>query len=273
MVATLSFVLTLLLPFSLFYSSACSANPSTVEIAAENSNVIKIARGSGDYPPLEMVREGVLTGLHIDMILYVAEKLDIEIEFVSLPWGRATKYFSEGKVDAISYYGFTKEREGFAYYHTDNILSETHWVLIALEDRKGEFAFDRSLQGLDNYIVGVQLAYSHGIHFDGMSHFQRDVVKDEFEIETMLNSRRHDLAMMSYQEFLGFKERGDFKGIVALSPSIDSDPQYLAFAKRLDENNQRAELTERFAKEFKKFKISKKYEDLLQSYNFKQYQY
>ncbi len=269
---TLSLVLALLLPLSLFSSPACSANPVTVEIAAENPNVIKIARGSGDYPPLEMVREGVLTGLHIDMIRYVAKKLKIEVEFVSLPWNRAIKYFSEGTVDAISYYGFTKEREIFSYYYADNILSETRWVLIALEERAHEFKFDRTLQGLDNYLIGVQLGYSHGVYFDGLHHLERDIVKDEFAIENMLQNRRHDMAMMSYQEFLGFKKRGDFKGIVALSPSIDSDPQYLAFAKNLDENNQRAELARRFAEEFKRFKVSKEYEDLLQLYNFHQYQ-
>jgi len=272
MIATLSFVLALLLPFSLFYSQVCSANPSADEIAAENAKVIRIARGSGDYPPLEMVREGVLTGLHIDMIHYVAKKLNVKVEFVSLPWSRATKYFSEGKVDAISYYGFTKEREEFSYYHADNILSETRWVLIALEERANEFKFDRTLQGLDDYLIGVQLGYSHGMYFDGLHHIERDIVKDEFVIESMLQNRRHDMAMMSYQEFLGFKDRGDFNGIVALSPAIDSDPQYLAFAKKLDENKQRSELARLFAEEFKKFKVSKEYEDLLQFYNFNKYQ-
>lgn len=234
--------------------------------------VLKIARGSGNYPPLEMVEEGVLTGLHIEIIRHVAKKLNIEIEFLSLPWARAVKYFSEGKVDAISYYGYTKKREKFSYYQSGNILSDTRWVLIALEERKHEFIFDRNLRGLEDFIIGVQLGYSHGMHFDKMEHFKRDVAVDEFALERMLNNRRHDLAMMSYQEFLGFKQRGDFEGIVALLPAIDLDPQYLAFAKNMDVKGARLELAKIFSEEFKKFKTTHSYRNLLEKYNFNSYQ-
>lgn len=87
------------------------------------------------------------------------------------------------------------------------------------------------MSGLENLIIGVQNGYSHGKYFDSMKHFKRDVVLNEIEIEVMLKNKRHDLAIMSYQEFSGFKERGGFKGIVALSPFIDTDPQYLAFSR------------------------------------------
>lgn len=233
---------------------------------------LKIARGSGNYPPLEMVEQGDLTGLHIDMIRHVAQKLNVNVEFLSLPWARAIKYFAEGKVDAISYYGYTQKREEFSYYQSGNILSDTRWVLIALEERKHEFVFDQNLSGLEDYIIGVQLGYSHGMHFDQMQHFKRDVAVDEFALERMLNNRRHDLAIMSYQEFLGFKQRGDFSGIVALSPSIGLDPQYLAFAKTLDVDSSREKMAKIFSEEFKLFKLSEKYRRLLHKYDFDSYQ-
>lgn len=233
---------------------------------------LKIARGDGNYPPLEMFEQGNLTGLHIDIIRHVAQELNVEIEFLSLPWARAVKYFSEGKVDAISYYGYTKKREVFSYYTPGNILSDTRWVLIALEERKHEFVFDQNLKGLEDYIIGVQLGYSHGMHFDNMKHFKRDVVIDDFSLERMLNTRRHDLAMMSYQEFLGFKHRGDFKGITALLPSIDLDPQYLAFSKTMDTEGFRKKLANKFSAEFEKFKLTETYQELLKKYDFDSYQ-
>jgi polar amino acid transport system substrate-binding protein len=232
---------------------------------------ITIVRGNGNYPPLEMVINGRLTGLHIDMIRHVAYQLDIELEFVSLPWGRAIQHFAEGKFDAISYYGYTEEREIFSYYHQNNILSDTRWVFLALEDRKHEFNFDHNLSGLDNLVIGVQHGYSHGKRFDSMKHLNRDVVMSEFDLERMLKKGRHDLAMMSYQEFLGFKDRGDFDGIVALSPSIDSDPQYIAFSRTKDEVGDLAVLTKLFAEEFHRFKASEEYDELLKSYDFYRY--
>ncbi len=239
-----------------------------------SSEVIKsitIVRGDGDYPPLEMVERGHLTGLHIDMIRHVAEKLDINVEFLSLPWVRATQYFSTGKVHAISYYGYTKQRELHAVYHTDNILSNTRWVFLALEERKNEFNFDRSLKGLEKLVIGVQHGYSHGEYFDSLKYLVRDVVLTEFDLERMLKNKRHDLAMMSHQEFLGFKKRGDFQGIVALSPSIDIDPQYLAFSRNVKPAEEGEVLAKAFAIEFKKYKNSQEYKDLLERYHFQDY--
>jgi len=215
-----------------------------------------------------MVENGRLTGLHIEMVRHVATQLGFELEFMSLPWVRAIKYFSSGKVDAISYFGYTEEREKFSYFHEDNVLSNTRWVFLALEERQHEFSFDRNLVGLENLLIGVQNGYSHGKYFDSMEHLKRDVVLNEFDIEMMLKNKRHDLSMMSYQEFLGFKERGDFKGIVALSPYIDTDPQYLAFSRIKKDEGRQKKLSELFAKEFKRFKASDAYHDLLIKYDF-----
>jgi polar amino acid transport system substrate-binding protein len=229
---------------------------------------LTIVRGIGNYPPLEMLNDGQLTGLHIDILRHVADTLNIEIEFTSLPWGRAIKYFSEGKFGAISYFGYTKEREEFSYYHPDNVLSDTDWVFLALEERKDEFNIDPSLSGLEDLVIGVQNGYSHGKYFDSLKTLKRDVVINEFSLERMLKKRRHDLAMMSHQEFLGFQERGDFQGIVALSPEINSDPQYIAFS-RINSNHKRLKvLSELFAKGIKRFKTSADYENLLIKYDF-----
>lgn len=233
---------------------------------------IKIVRGIGNYPPLEMMEQGKLTGLHVEMIRHVAGRLGVKVEFLSLPWARAIKYFEEGRAHGISYFGYTKKRGEFSYYHEENVLSKTRWVLLALESRQSEFTFDRSLLGLGDVIIGVQNQYSHGAHFDNMQHLNRDVVISEFDLERMLKNQRHDLAMMSYQEFMGFKARGDFQGIVALSPVIDSDPQYLAFSKASDEDGSNAFLAKQFAAEFKRFKASETYQQLLERFDFKRYQ-
>jgi len=259
------FMLALFLVNSVYAAETQPASRSITD------NKLTIVRGIGNYPPLEMIKNGRLTGLHIDMIRHVAYQLGIDLEFVSLPWGRAIKYLSSGKADAISYFGYTKEREQFAYFHKDNILSNTRWVFLALEERQHEFTFDRTLLGLENLIIGVQHGYSHGKYFDDMKHLKRDVVLNEFDLELMLKRKRHDLSMMSYQEFLGFKARGDFKGIVALSPAIDTDPQYIAFSRANSDEESLKNLSELFAKELKHFKNSEDYVELLEKYDFYSY--
>lgn len=244
----------------------------------ENDSAIKaietltIVRGAGSYPPLEMIEEdGRLKGLHIAMLRHVAAKLDIELEFVSLPWARAIKYFSEGKVDAITYFGYTKEREKYSYYEVGNVLSNTRWVFLALEERKDEFSFDISLAGLQDLIVGVQHGYSYGKYLDGINNFTRDVVLSELDIENMLRKKRHDLSLMSYQEFMGFKEKGGFKGIVPLSPGINADPQYIAFSRVRDKDQRLEKLAAAFGQELLSFKDSAEYQTLLNTYDFHVY--
>jgi len=261
----------LIILFSASYSFGAE-NQVSYSSNLQVTETLTVVRGIGNYPPLEMVKDGQLTGLHIDMIKHAAHQLGIEIEFISLPWTRAIKEFSAGNVDAISYLGYTPERSEIAYYHDDNVLSDTKWVFLALEERAHEFKYDRTLSGLENSVIGVQKGYSHGKYFDSMKHLKRDVVTHEFDIETMLKEKRHDLAMMSYQEFLGFKERGDFKGIVALFPEIDSDPQYIVFSRAQDESGRLKRISQLFADQMRLFKSSRDYDVLLKSYDFYRYQ-
>lgn len=258
---------------SLNLSSAfASESESAHAIASPSINKITIARGIGNYVPLEMIQDGKLTGLHIDLINHAAAQLSIEVEFISLPWGKALKAFTAGDIDAISYFGYTKERAKLAYYYAGNILSDTKWVLIALEERAQEFNFDHRFTGLSDYIIGVEDGYSHGEYFDHKKDLQRDTVSNFKALERNLKSKKNDLAMISYQELLGFKEQGFFDGIVALTPAVGSDPQYIAFSRAKNNSSQLRNIAELFAKELESFKNSDEYRALLKHYNFYHYQ-
>ena len=50
---------------------------------------LSIVRGDGDYPPYEMILDGKLKGVHVDLVKRVAAKLDFKVEFESVPWSRA----------------------------------------------------------------------------------------------------------------------------------------------------------------------------------------
>lgn len=258
---------------SLNLSSAFASESEFAHTLGSSSiKKITIARGIGNYAPLEMIQDGELIGLHIDLINHAATQLSIEVEFISLPWGKALKAFSAGDIDAISYFGYTKERADFAYYYAGNIISDTKWVFIALENRAEEFSFDHSLTGLNDYVIGVQDGYSHGEYFDHKKDLQRDTVSDFKDLESNLKSKKNDLAMISYQEFLGFKKKGYFNGIVVLSPVVDSDPQYIAFSRTKDENGQLKNIAELFAEKLTLFQSSDEYRALLKRYDFYHYQ-
>lgn len=263
------FLSTILFLLKVFADENIQVISEQLTVEGESSaQKIVLVRGDGAYPPFEMMEEGQLAGLHLDIIKYAAEQLNIIVEVHSLPWKRAIKLFSEGQVDAISYFGFTEERARFSYFNDGNILSQAHKVLLVLDERKDEFEIDKNLSFLGNAVVGVQLGYSYGRHFDEMTHINKDEVVSEADVELMLNKRRHDLAIMNYQQFQGYKQRGGFHNIVALEAAFDTVAQYIAFSRTGDLDQRRKRLTEAFSTEIKRLKRSPGYDEMLRKYDF-----
>ncbi len=84
--------------FVLAISLACYGNSTESKQVLSTPEKLIIVRGVGNYPPLEMVINGRLTGLHIEMIRHIAYQLNIEVEFISLPWGRQSRVSRKGSL-------------------------------------------------------------------------------------------------------------------------------------------------------------------------------
>ncbi|MCP4750928.1 MAG: amino acid ABC transporter substrate-binding protein, partial [Proteobacteria bacterium] len=64
---------------------------------------VLFARVNANYAPFEMVVDGKLTGLHIELVYATASRLGVNVEFQSLPWKRAIHMVEIGTADAITY--------------------------------------------------------------------------------------------------------------------------------------------------------------------------
>lgn len=238
--------------------------------AAIAEQAVLIARGEGNYPPLETLQDGVYAGLHIDITLAVAKRLGVKVEYLDLPWQRAINAVKEGEVDAITYLGYTRERAEFVHYFPGNVLSTTTTVFAVLNKRKQQIHFDGNLATMKDYVIGVQHGYSYGELVDGASFLNKDAVYSENDVEDMLVKGRHDLSIISYQELLGFKQRGLMKDITYLDPPISWESQYLAFSSH-KKNDQRA-LAKRFSDEAQRFRQTDEYRNLVKRYNYYEYE-
>jgi hypothetical protein len=98
----------------------------------------------------------------------------------------------------------------------------------------------------------------------------KDAVYSENDVEDMLVKGRHDLSIISYQELLGFKQRGLMKDITYLDPPISWEAQYLAFSSH-KKNDQRA-LAKRFSDEAQRFRKTDEYRNLVKRYNYYEYE-
>lgn len=238
--------------------------------AAIAEQTVLIARGEGNYPPLETLQDGVYAGLHIDITRAVAKRLGIKVEYRDLPWQRAINAVKEGEVDAITYLGYARERAEFVHYLPGNVLSTSTTVFAVLNQRKEQIHFDGNLATMKDYVIGVQHGYSYGELVDHASFLNKDPVYTEEEVEGMLLKGRHDVSVISYQELLGFQQQGKMKQITYLEPPISWEAQYLAFSRH--QNNNQLEMARVFAEEAKRFRKTDEYRNLVKRYNYYEYE-
>ena len=154
-----------------------------------------IVRGDGYYPPYEMIIEGRLTGFHVDVVTSVAARLELQAEFMTVPWKRAIYMVKMGNADAITYMSKTKERSEFAYFH-NNILSNTEEGFFILNDQVNKIEYTGNFHQLSSFIIGKLAGYSYGPSFDEVNYLeQSDSAKTEDQLLNMLIKKRIDVAI------------------------------------------------------------------------------
>ncbi len=237
----------------LFINLGCSF------LTAEEYIVVRV---NANYAPFEMVVGGELTGLHIDLVYTIAQRLNIEVNFRSVPWKRAIRMVETGEAAAITYIGRTPERERFAYFNDGNILSSSSYAFVILKSRADEIQYNGDLQRLQNYTIGVQHGYSYGTVFDQADYLKKHTVRKAFQMALMLKNRRLDLGIIDEPEFLQKQHTLDWKDLVLLRPVLVKRDFYIAFSKAKKLQN----LTKHFGKELKSFKQTQEYLELLAKY-------
>ncbi len=221
-----------------------------------------IVRVNANYIPYEMVFDGKLTGLHVDLVNATARRLGIKVRFKSLPWKRAIQMIKTGNADAITYIGKTPEREKFVCYDDGNILSSSAYGFICLKNRASSIKYNGDLISVFEYKIGVQRGYSYGPAFDKTRYLNTLVVDKVDQFLALLLNGRVDLAVIDEPEYLQNRSVGQWQKITFLKPDIIKQNFYIGFSrvKKLER------LTVKFAKELTAFKRTKEYQTILTKY-------
>ena len=102
----------------------------TLTVTAEEMIVV---RGDEDYPPMEMVVNGMLTGFHVDIVNEVSKAMGVTVQWKSVPWKRALSMIEKGKADGITYISRNTKREKFAIFLDGNVLSSSTVIFLSLK--------------------------------------------------------------------------------------------------------------------------------------------
>jgi len=228
--------------------------------------VIHIVRGDYDYPPYEVkTANNTLTGLHIDMVNAVVEKLNMTVKFQSVPWKRALHMIRNGQADAITYIGISKEREKFALFLEDNILTIADNAFFLLTKKGKVPHYTGDLKQLKSYRIGTIMGFYYGEQFGAANYLMIDnkAKSNEALLKRLVNNHFdigladiHRTKYLAKEEGLG----GMLSYFSALFPSI---PQYIAFSRA----RKNSPLAQKFATAMRAFKRSDEYIQLLKKYD------
>lgn len=96
-----------------FAISACGSQQAASHLETIQKNgTIKVGT-SADYPPFESVdASGTKVGFDIDLMTEIAKRMNVQLEWVDMPFDSLIAGVKEGKIDlAISAFNYTEERD------------------------------------------------------------------------------------------------------------------------------------------------------------------
>ena len=96
------FVLSVMLPLNWLHATS------------ENKKNLLHSASEYDYPPYCIVtKDGKADGFSVELLRYVAEKMNMDIDFKVGPWAEIKKELIDGRLDVLPLVGYSKEREKY----------------------------------------------------------------------------------------------------------------------------------------------------------------
>ena len=144
---------------------------------------------SSGYPPYYFFdKEQNPSGICIEIIGHVAQKLQIEVYYSSFPWKRMIHNGKEGIVDAIMPLFKTKERSSFLIFPASSLIREDN-RFFTLKAR--ELSYSGNLDDVADYHIGVIDGYSYGQEFDTNKAIKNKAIAkgEDHLIQLVLNQR------------------------------------------------------------------------------------
>ncbi len=223
-----------------------------------------IVRSEGYFPPHEMVVDGKLKGLHVDLIEAAAARMHLPVVIQTYPWLRAIAMLQRGDADAITYMGKTPEREQFGYFEEGNRLSVVQNGFFVLKANAAKVVYTGDMNELRPYAIGQIRGRRSFQAFDQATFLNKDEnAGTEEALLKMLVGGRFDIAMapVARTKYIA-KLMGLDANLVALKPYGPMVDTYLVFSKALGH----ADLAKRFAVAMDAVKKSPEFAKTLQRY-------
>ena len=205
---------------------------------------LTIGRGYGQYPPYEWSDNNELKGIHIDLIRKTAESINVDVDFISLPWNRALIELEAGRIDALTFMGKSEKRARYTLFLDGSALSESRLVLFR-RIKMAPFLFNGALESLRGKSIGVKRGFYYGEAFNSSPLFQRLEMKTYQQMMKMVYLERLDFGIVNHYE-LSYLFRDDplFAEIEFVDPPVSVAESFLGFSKKANVDDKAKEFAQ-----------------------------
>lgn len=141
-----------------------------------------------EHPPWKILDEkGRPTGVDIELLRLVAERLELKLEFVRYPFKRSLRMIELGEVDIMTGVLHRPEREAMFHYMEPPYKSNSDKAFFAL---KGHNLHVRRHNDLHTLHIGTQLGHKYYPEFDQDNQIEKHPVrKVDLNIKMLLDKR------------------------------------------------------------------------------------
>lgn len=201
------------------------------------AKVIKL--GVDQWPPYSVVSDDFIGGIDIDVVKYIANQIDHEIEIILCPWKRCLRMIEKGDVDMLTSLLRNKEREQFidflspAYYVSNKVF-----YVLANSD-----VVINSYQNLEKLIIGTGLGQINDDTFDNDKRLRKIPIVNEEKLIDMLIKKRVDtfLSVENYADYI-IEHQGLTSTIQKSSFRFGSTKAHMGLSKKSHLKSQLSEL-------------------------------
>ncbi len=216
---------------------------------------------TGAYPPLNFMKGGQLAGIDVDQFNLVAQRLNIEVDLISMPFPRILIELEHGSLDCMFGAFITPHRKSYMDFTTEPIHVSS---LVFFENIKSNIHF-KVLADLKGLTIGLVRGFKTSPAFDKAAQqglFNVEFVTDIEQNFQKLSFERLDLVLVN-QHVAGYvMTRLKLTNVRQLSTPLSAQPAFITFsiAKKL------SHLAPLFDAEMKKLKHDGSYQAIMDTY-------
>jgi polar amino acid transport system substrate-binding protein len=190
---------------------------------------------STTYAPYSFDEDGVVKGIDIDIIQYIAENIGVTVSFKIIPWARLKQTMLTGNIDCAM--AFLKDSEyAKQMIFMSHPITVGEYTIFVKKNNENQFKRFADLYG---FTIGVNRGFKTPIAFQqavSKGLIKKYDVGNEQQSFQMLLASRVDGVLTDKNVGLFNLQQMEIENTIALSKALASTPVFLVFSKKWQDN-------------------------------------